>query len=91
MLYFILVCLIVYIPHTSIQDELIPKETLRHSSRRAITTVDTNSIESLIKWLTEKQYQYEAASYALTLKNVFPNFAKLFHERSEDKYVLIFN
>jgi hypothetical protein len=86
MLFFISICLLVFIPHTSIQDVSILKE-----ERRELTTNDnTQAIESLIQWLTEQQYQYETAYYALALNNIFPNFAKLFHERSEQKYVFLF-
>ncbi|CAF3494096.1 unnamed protein product [Rotaria sp. Silwood1] len=85
-LFFICVCLFVYIPHTSIQDVSIPTENHQQSLRGTVTTNNTEAIENLIRWLTEQQYQYEIAYYALALNNVFPNFAKLFHERSEQKY-----
>lgn len=88
MLFFLSICLLIYIPHTSIQDESIPIEDQpHHLSRRAIKINSiTNDIENLIQWLTEKQYQYETAYYILALNNVFQNFAKFFHERSEQKY-----
>jgi hypothetical protein len=87
-LFFTSVCLLVYIPHTSIQDVSIPIENHHRSSRQAtIKTSKTDGIEHLIRLLTEQQYQYETAYYALTLNNVFPNFARSFHERSEQKYV----
>lgn len=86
-------CLLIYIPHTSIQDGSISVEDNdHHLSRRAAPSNNNNiyPIESLIQWLTERQYQYEIAYYALASNNVFPNFAKLFHERSEEKYVIEF-
>ncbi|CAF3919865.1 unnamed protein product [Rotaria sp. Silwood2] len=86
MLFFICVCLLVYIPHTSIQDVSIPTKTHQYPLRRTVTPNNTEAIENLIRWLTEQQYQYEIAYYALRLNNVFPNFAKLFHERSEQKF-----
>jgi len=87
-LFFISVCLLTYIPHTSIQDVSILIEDHPHYlSRREITA--NQNIENLIQWLTEKQYQYEIAYYALALNNVFSNFAKFFHERSEEKYDFI--
>lgn len=91
MLFFVCFCLIVYIPHTSIQDD-VSASIKNHQLpvQQSITTGNTDVIEHLILWLTEQQYQYETAYYALTLHNVFPNFAKLFHERSEQKYVLIY-
>ncbi|CAF0875264.1 unnamed protein product [Rotaria sp. Silwood1] len=87
-LFFICVCLFVYIPHTSIQDVSIPTENHQQSLRGTVTTNNTEAIENLIRWLTEQQYQYEIAYYALALNNVFPNFAKLFHERSEQNQIL---
>ena len=89
MLYFTIVCLVVYIPHTSIQDVSVPVESQHQLLRRETPAGNTDSIEHLILWLSELQYQYEIAYYALALNNVFPNFAKLFHERSEQKYVSI--
>lgn len=84
------ICLLIYIPHTSIQDISIPikdnDDGDHHVSKRASVINNIQSIEKLIQWLTEQQYQYETAYYALALNNVFPNFAKLFHERSESKY-----
>jgi hypothetical protein len=80
------VCLVISIPQTSIQDVSISIEEDHHISRRSIISDD---IESFIQWLTEQQYQYETAYYALALNNIFQNFAKFFHERSEEKYVLI--
>jgi phage antirepressor YoqD-like protein len=53
-------------------------------------SINIYPIESLIQWLTERQYQYEIAYYDLASNNVFPNFAKLLHERSEEKYVVEF-
>ncbi len=92
MLFYIFFCLFIYIPHTSIQDESIPIETHDHHQSRRATTITNNveAIEYLLMTLTEQQYQYETAYYALALNNVFPNFAKLFHERSEQKYVTRF-
>ncbi len=89
MLFFMSICLLIYIPHTSIQDISIPIDDNdhHHISKRAITANNIQPIERLIQWLTEQQYQYETAYYALTLNNIFPNFAKLFHERSESKFV----
>jgi hypothetical protein len=82
------ICLLIYIPHTSIQDISTPiDDGDHHVSKRAITNKDIQPIERLIQWLTEQQYQYETAYYALALNNVFPNFAKFFHERSESKFV----
>jgi hypothetical protein len=82
------ICLLIYIPHTSIQDISIQiDDDDHHVSKRAITNKDIQPIERLIQWLTEQQYQYETAYYALALNNVFPNFAKFFHERSESKFV----
>ncbi|CAF0974767.1 unnamed protein product [Rotaria sordida] len=86
MLFFICVCLLVYIPHTSIQDVSISKDNVQPSLPRTTPSNTTETIEQLIRWLTEQQYQYEIAYYALTLTNVFPNFAKIFHEQSEQKY-----
>jgi len=84
-LFFVSVCLLISIPQTSIQDVSISIED-HHISRRSIITDD---IQNFIQWLTEQQYQYETAYYALALNNIFQNFAKFFHERSEQKYVLI--
>ncbi len=81
LLFFMSVCLLISIPQTSIQDVSTPIEDYHISI--------TDDIESFIQWLTEQQYQYEIAYYALALNNIFPNFAKYFHERSEQKYVLI--
>lgn len=89
MLFFLSICLVIYIPHTSIQDESLSsvEEQSHHVSRRSIKTDSIiHDIESLIQWLTEKQYQYEVAYYTLALNNVFQNFAQVFHERSEQKY-----
>src|SRR5689334_13466494 len=88
-LFFICVCLLVYIPHTSIQNVSKSIENPQLPLGRPIAPNTTEAIEHLIRWLTEQQYQYEIAYYALTLNNVFPNFAKLFHEQSEQKYVLL--
>jgi hypothetical protein len=87
--YFIFICLIIYIPHTSIQDELISNENHHYISRQETKNPTIqDSITSLIQSITERQYQYETVYYALALNNVLPNFAKLFHERSEQKYVI---
>ena len=86
MLFFVSVCLLVHIPHTSIQDVSMQKENRRHLAQQSRVTNNVDSIENLIRWLTEQQYQYEIAHYSLVLNNIFPNFAKLFHERSEQKY-----
>ncbi|CAF1581947.1 unnamed protein product, partial [Adineta steineri] len=86
MLFFIIVGVLVCIPHTSIQDVSVPTENQHQYVRRASAVNKADSIQTLIVTLSEQQYQYETAYYALTLNNVFPNFAKLFHERSEQKY-----
>jgi hypothetical protein len=86
-LFFMSICLLISIPHTSMQDV---EDDHHHLLRRAIKSNNIQSIENLLQWLTEQQYQYEIAYYALALNNVFPNFAKLFHERSEQKYVFIY-
>ncbi|CAF3405432.1 unnamed protein product [Rotaria socialis] len=85
-LFFISACLIAYIPHTSIQDVSVSTRNYQNPVRRGITNNNTVAIEDLIRGLTEQQYQYEIAYYALTLTNVFPNFSKFFHEQSEQKY-----
>ncbi len=87
-LFFLSICLLIYIPHTSIQDISVPNNDDHHILKRAITTSTTQSIGKLIQWLTEQQYYYETAYYALALNNIFPNFAKMFHERSESKLVV---
>lgn len=61
---------------TSIQDESIPRNR---------TNKNAHPIERLLQFLSEQQYKYETAYYALALKNIFPNLAKYFHERSESK------
>ena len=76
-LFVILVCLLVDVPRTSIQEVSVAPATS--------STENTETIEHFIRWLTEQQHRYQVASYALQLKNVFPRFAKFFHERSEEK------
>ena len=90
MLYFLSICLLIYIPHTSIQDISVPIDE-HHTLKRTLTTTNAQPIGKLLQWLTEQQYYYETAYYALALNNVFPNFAKLFHERSESKWVVWWN
>ena len=80
-----IICVCVYIPHTSVQDELKPTVKKSIPSRPDVSIRETGPIESLIHILTRQQYQYEVASYALKLNNVLPNFANFFHERSEEK------
>ena len=92
MFVFIFIGLLVCIPHTSIQDVSVSiSDRYQHQqhplSKREVLKRDTDAIEHLIRWLTEQQYRYEIASYALTLNNLLPNFARQFHERSEEKYV----
>lgn len=82
MLLFMFICLLISIPCTSMQDELIPSIDQR---RPKSTMPVVHPMEKLLQYLTEQQYQYETAFYALAMKNVFPNFAQFFHERSESK------
>lgn len=78
------ICLLISIPHTSIQDESMP---ILDQRRPKSTMRIAHPIEKLLQYLTEQQYQYETAFYALAVKNIFPNFAQFFHERSESKFV----
>ena len=89
MLFFMSVCLLISIPHTSIQDESISTNEYQRPkpTGRSRTGKSANPMEKFLQLLTEQQYKYETASYALTLKNIFPNFAKYFHEQSESKFV----
>ncbi|UJR38362.1 hypothetical protein I4U23_031032 [Adineta vaga] len=87
-LFFIFVSFLVYIPHTSIQDVAKPWKD-HHRSRRDAQPPVNDSRNKLIMALTEHQHQYETAFYALALDKTFPNFAQLFHERSEQKYNVI--
>lgn len=89
-LFFVSICLLISVPKTSIQDVSVPVDDHQHpqvSKRAAAASKNIHPMERLIQWLTEQQYQYETAYYALALNNVFPNFAKFFHERSESKFV----
>ena len=88
MLFFMSICLLLSIPQTSIQDESIPVNEYQRAkpSGRSRPTKTAHPMERFLQLLTEQQYKYETAYYALALKNVFPNFAKYFHEQSESKY-----
>lgn len=83
MLLFLLAALLISIPQTSIQDVSASIDNHRQQRTTVINQID--AIESLLQWLAEQQFQYETAHYALALNNVLPNFAKVFHERGEQK------
>ena len=91
MLFFMSIYLFISISHTSIQDVSIPINNPKHNILSKSKIISNNKnvhpIEKYIQWLSEQQHQYETAYYGLALNNMFPNFAKLFHERSESKYV----
>ena len=80
-----LICFLLYIPETFNQDGVEKVDSTPARTKGPSSDGKIAKMKALVEILTSEQYRYETASFALTLHNILPNFAKYFHELGEEK------